>query len=241
MKKRKIIEVVGLDFDQTLVPVQHLYNLATWKCGCIISAALGIATICPTQLMDAHDAIDGDLMKEMEFNPKRFPLGWKMTYERLAKERRLRVSSAVSARLLKAARTFMDGPFTPYPGVPEALHTLRQRGKKLVVITAGRQGESLQWHKLRESGLLDLVDDVKISPEDKTGKMVEVFGDRVATGAMVGDSPRHDIATGQAFGLLTVLVKTNTWKHADASGIKADYEVPAVAKVPRLFWQIEHS
>ncbi|MBD0671626.1 hypothetical protein BU198_13210 [Streptomyces sp. CBMA156] len=101
----------------------------------------------------------------------------------------------------------------PFPGVPDALETVRTGGWQVVVVTNG--GGEIQRAKLKASGIDGLVDGVCISEEASARKpdpaifetAAASVGSSLARGGwMVGDNPALDVIGGRAAGLRTVWV-----------------------------------
>ncbi|MFJ6774439.1 HAD family hydrolase [Kitasatospora sp. NPDC091257] len=102
---------------------------------------------------------------------------------------------------------------TPFPGVIEALTTVRAVGHQVVVVTNG--GGQIQRAKLAASGIADVVDAVCISGETGIRKpargafeaaAASIGRDLSQGGWMIGDNADLDIAGGQAAGLRTIWI-----------------------------------
>ncbi|MFE7194005.1 HAD hydrolase-like protein [Kitasatospora sp. NPDC057541] len=102
---------------------------------------------------------------------------------------------------------------TPFPGVIEALTTVREAGHQVVVVTNG--GAGIQHAKLAASGISNVVDAVCISGEVGTRKpgrrifeaAAASVGRELAQGGwMIGDNADLDVAGGRDAGLRTVWI-----------------------------------
>ena len=108
----------------------------------------------------------------------------------------------------------------PYPGVPEALATLRERGFRLAVATTKRS--EMAARLVAALGLTDALDVVqgtdgfphKPAPDVVRRALAALDADGVW---MVGDTV-HDIEAGRAAGLATYAV---TWGTHDAARLRA--------------------
>ncbi|MFJ4672803.1 HAD family hydrolase [Kitasatospora purpeofusca] len=102
---------------------------------------------------------------------------------------------------------------TPFPGVIEALATVREAGHQVVVVTNG--GGQIQRAKLAASGIADVVDAVCISGETGFRKPAPAAFEAAAAsvgrdlsqgGWMIGDNADLDVAGGRQAGLRTVWI-----------------------------------
>jgi len=133
-------------------------------------------------------------------------------------------------------REHMADHSRPYPGVPELLARLRDKGYALVVATTKR-GDTAR--KLAEAvGILHLLDHVqgtdglpaKPAPDVVQAAVRAVRGRGVC---MVGDTV-HDVLAGKAAGLCTFAV---TWGNHDAATLAAvgpDYLEPSLEPLADL-------
>jgi putative hydrolase of the HAD superfamily len=124
----------------------------------------------------------------------------------------------------------------PFPRVPRALMTLRERGYRLFVAT---QGNSIkQWDKLIRLRLALYFDDVFVSEElgeDKGEsfyrKILKTLDAKPETCMMVGDREDTDISPARAVGIRTVRLISG--KHAGIP-TKADFSIRDVGELPAL-------
>ncbi len=113
----------------------------------------------------------------------------------------------------------------PYAGVPETLRELRQRGKRLVVVT--NKLEDLSREILRRLSLLDLFDLVvggDTFPEKKPSPVpllesLRMLGESPADAVMVGDT-HTDISAGRSAGTRTALAR---WGYVKVGELEPDF------------------
>ncbi len=192
----------------------YKYHEPIWKCGTIITRALGRLSVYPPELLKLHSEIDQGLVNEKGFSSDRFPLSWVLTYERVAAMAGLKPDPAVSERLRRTAAKFMDGPFRLFPGAKRMLKQLAAQGRELYVITAG--DDALQRRKIDEAGLPGLVHGIHITPMKKRDILASIVGDRPQEGMMVGDSKKSDILPAIELGMTAVWLPSQTWTFVNA-------------------------
>lgn len=118
----------------------------------------------------------------------------------------------------------------PYPEVPSLLLSLREKGYRLFVMTAGI--ELKQWDKLRRLGLDLYFNYVFIVDEKKEKKDRAFFRkilERIRLPAeeciAIGDNPSKDIAPAKSVGMWTVRVRRGKNKELASN---AHYEVDSL-------------
>jgi phosphoglycolate phosphatase len=124
----------------------------------------------------------------------------------------------------------------PYPGVPELLQELRERGFALAVATTKRSGTA---RKLAAAvGLLPLLDHVQgtdgLPPKpapDVVHAAIRAVGGRGV--CMVGDTT-HDVLAGRAAGLCTYAVSWGTHPPEVLTTAAPDHLEPDLGRLPRL-------
>jgi len=104
-----------------------------------------------------------------------------------------------------------DARVREYPGVPDAIANLSERGARLGIVTSKLRAGALRGLALcRYDGLFEIIvgsDDVarhKPDPEP-VFKALELLGADATSTVFVGDSP-HDMAAGKAAGVMTAAV-----------------------------------
>ncbi|MFE2412305.1 HAD-IA family hydrolase [Kitasatospora sp. NPDC059408] len=128
---------------------------------------------------------------------------------------------------------------TPFPGVIEALTTVREAGRQVVVVTNG--GAQIQRAKLKASGIADVVDDVCISEEIGARKpdrrifeaaAASVGRDLSRGGWMIGDNAELDVVGGRDAGLRTIWISHGRpWAGGAEPDFIAQTAVDALAHV----------
>lgn len=223
---------IGLDLDDTCMPNSWRYSRADCRCAAIIVGALRELSPSPEELLKIEDEIDIGLAKEMSFTElNRFPKSWQMTYETACDRAGVKPEPAVLALLWRAAHSFQQGPFRPFPGVLRALAALRRAGHRVHLITIGNP--ELQRRKAEQSGLISRVDSFLIIPRDKRKALAELAGAAPGRVMMVGDSLRSDIKPAKELGLTSVLVEANNWIYNQAD-VEPDHRVKSLRELPAL-------
>lgn len=141
------------------------------------------------------------------------------------------------------------GDFELLPGVPEAIHSLRQAGFRLVVVTnqpdvgAGRQTRGAVEEMHAHLRTLLPLDDIRICyhtdadrcacRKPKPGMLLEAarhWDIQLEASVMVGDRWR-DIDAGKAAGCRTILIESH-WDERQPEGF--DAAVPSLVEASRL-------
>ncbi len=124
-----------------------------------------------------------------------------------------RVTGAVVAEILAAAREMLRHPIEPLPHARETLEALRGR-VRLALVTKGDLFD--QERKLAESGLGELFDAVEIVSEKTAETYRDVFarvGDGASRGMMIGNSLKSDVLPALEAGAWAVHVPHElTWE-----------------------------
>src|SRR5687768_1727451 len=107
------IRNIAFDLDDTLIPNSYKYNQAIWKCGLIVSQALGYRCPYATDLMKMHYEHDLEMVKTWHFNAGRFPTSWVTLYENLTAQLGIEPDPVVIKRLYETAVEFCAPPFAP--------------------------------------------------------------------------------------------------------------------------------
>lgn len=226
------------DLDDTLLANSYRYNAPIWRCGQIISEALGRHCPYATDLMKLHYDTDSEMVKTWNFRADRFPTSWVRVYEQLAARTGIDPDPEVSHCLYEAANEFQSGPFMPLPGVLDMLALLRADGRRLHLITAG--DAALQHRKLSESGLAPMFDTTRVLDMRKDGALAELFGHEPQSAAMVGDSLKSDIKPAIDLGMTAIHVPSFTWAfvHADVDSRKY-HTLRSILDLPELLDRLD--
>lgn len=234
MTRRRIL----IDCDETLVPSSHLYIRANDWCMEILAQAFGDEMPDADDVRDLRHDYDVGLMGLYEYHLERFPNSWAMTYSWLLKRLDRPMDDNVFQRLMQASRTFRDGPFVTYPGVPDALNVLAQRRHELIMVTAAKYAEEFQLSKIEQAGLLPHFGErIVITGVDKSADYERLLVGLPDRGVVIGDSSAHDIAPGRAHGAWTIKVGDNRWKHTHAD-VEPDFSVDTFAETPAIIQQL---
>ncbi len=225
--------IVCLDLDDTLIPNTCLYHGPTWKCGLIISKALGHKSPYPLEVLRLQYETDAGLVKTHGYGVDRYPKSWLRTYEILAERARVPVERSVAKRLLATAARFKSGPYVPFDGAKDALGELQHASHMLHLVTAG--DKRLQQRKIDRCGLKSLFDSTHIVKIDKKPVLAKLVADEPHRGIMVGDSTRSDILPAIELGMTGILVKSETWPYAKIDlDPKRYHVVDDITQVPAL-------
>ncbi|HTM68955.1 MAG TPA: HAD family hydrolase [Candidatus Binatia bacterium] len=227
-----------LDLDDTLVPNTHLYHAPSLRCCLLISEALGVKSVHPSDLLQAHLEIDMAMVRTLGYSVERYPTSWVRTYEKMARRMKLPIDRKVCARLLRTAAAFAKGPYVPYEGAKETLMELQRDGHELHLVTAG--DKALQERKIRACGLSSLLDSVNITGVDKKPVMAKIARERKDRTMMVGDSLKSDIKPAVELGLTAVHVPSHTWAYANAEVDRRKYRtIRSIDELPALIRALE--
>ena len=131
-----------------------------------------------------------------------------------------------------------------YEGVSEAMAELRARGHTTAVVTS--KMSDLAVRALDFTGLRDTID-VVIGMEDTQRHKPDPEPVRVALAKLgraaneavfLGDSP-HDIASGNAAGVITVAAQWGPFSRQELDAAKPGYQVLRMAEFPALIARLE--
>lgn len=225
-----------LDLDDTCIPNSFRYNDATWKCGLIISQALGHRSPYASDVMKLHYEVDVAAVKQYGFSAERFPTTWQGVYDTLCGRAGVAPDPSIRKEIYDTAAEFREGPFPPFDGVAETLIELRGLGAKRRLVTAG--DEKLQALKIESSGLRSLFDSVHITPVDKFPMMEELVKAHDGPAAMIGDSKKSDIAPAKKLGITGIWVPSQTWAFANATDAEPDHTIAHLSELPALLRSI---
>lgn len=234
MPRRKWL--ILMDLDDTLMPTNYRYIEASWRCGLIMSKALGTCTPYPLDITKMEFDIDRDLGKEYGFKIDRFPLSWVKTYEKLCAEYGMEPDPAVSDRLSNTASRFRYGPFSAFKGVKSVLRRLRQQGHELHLVTLG--DTILQRRKLKQTGLEGYFDSIRIEEREKKQVMQELLKDRSEPALMIGDSKLKDILPANELGMVTVWIPSQTKSPRDED-IQEDFKIRSFSDLMSIMRKID--
>ena len=131
-----------------------------------------------------------------------------------------------------------------YPGVSEAMAELRARGHATAVVTS--KMSDLAIRALDFTGLRDTIDLVigmedteRHKPDPEPVRVALAKLGRAANEAVfLGDSP-HDIASGNAAGVITVAAKWGPFTQAELDAAKPGYQVLTMREFPPLVARLE--
>ena len=131
-----------------------------------------------------------------------------------------------------------------YPGVSEAMAELRARGHATAVVTSKMSDlaiRALDFTGLR--GTIDVVigmeDTQRHKPDPEPVRVALAKLGRAANEAVfLGDSP-HDIASGNAAGVITVAAQWGPFSRQELDAAKPGYQVLRMAEFPALIARLE--
>lgn len=233
------IKKVCLDLDDTLIPNSFRYSEPTWKCGLIITQALGINGPYANELMKVQLETDRALVEKHGFAAMRFPQSWVLTYEEFCRRSDVTPDPKVVQKLLRTAERFKFGPFRTFEGVTDTLEHLGAK-YELHLVTAGDL--RLQQRKIEQCGVGPLFHEQHIVEKDKRAVLEAVAGDEPSCCVMVGDSKRSDITPAIELGMHAVWIPSNTWDYAHADVDESAYRtIRSVTQLPAVLDELSES
>ena len=229
--------LIVIDLDDTLIPTNYRYHLASLRAALIIQNELAWKSRRPLEVLAFQRTVDQALFKEMGFLVERYPTSWVKTYEHLAKEVGVAVDPAISQKIYNTAGHFRIGPFTAFKGVKVALRKLVKAGHRLHLVTAGEDG--LQKRKVVSANLTRYFreDNFDVVPMEKKTIFRRLIETSDIPVMMVGDSKRNDIRPALELGMSTVWIPSETRNDTD-SEVKPDYTIECFRLLPNLLPQI---
>lgn len=228
--------VFCFDLDDTLIANTAKYHAPIWRCGMLITKALGAKSAYLLAVLQLHGEIDTEMVKTLGYGTDRFPTSWVRTYEILAERAGVATDPSVVKRIRNTAARFRYGPYKPFEGVPRALAEIRRTKALMHLVTAG--DEKLQWTKIRQSGLARFFDSIHVTGIDKKSVLAGIVGDRPHDGVMIGDSKKSDIKPAKELGMATVWVPSQTWSFANAE-VEPDFTIASVCDLPSILDAID--
>lgn len=223
------------DLDDTLIPNNYKYGIASWRCGLILAEAMGVAAPRPTTIIELHSEIDVKMVKQRGLGLDRFPTSWEETYIRLCAKAGCRPQPSVRRRLRNTASRFKFGPFTAYPGTKRVLAAAKKEGHRLHLVTAGV--DLLQNRKIDQAGLRRFFDSVHITQLEKGSVMRDLVGKNAAHAVMCGDSKKGDIKPAKDLGITTVWIPRDTWPLAE-SPVNPDHTIETITEYTSVLRKI---
>lgn len=224
--------IICCDLDDTLIPNAHRYHAPAWRCGLIITNALGVSTPSPMEILQFQLKVDQEAVVRQGYGTDRFPNSWITTYRQLAEKAGITAKSKVEERLFNTASRFKYGPFRAFKGVKRVLKRLKKRGHSLHLITVG--DVALQQRKIDQSNLASYFEGIHIVTKDKKPAMRAVVEDSSDPSFMVGDSKRYDIKPAQELGMKGIWVPSSTWSFEGDESIKPEFTIDSFTKLPQL-------
>ena len=203
------LEIIGVDADDTLWHTETLFRLTHQR----FNELLG--EFADADTLEARlSQIERENMKVFGYGSKGFTLSMIQTALEVSDSK---VSPAVIRELLQAGKEMMTHPIEPLPGVEDALKTLADRFR-LVLITKGDLFH--QESKLAASGLGSHFSGVEIVSEKTPEIYTRAFarhGGAAETSLMAGNSIRSDILPMlQAGGYAALIPYPLVWEHERA-------------------------
>jgi putative hydrolase of the HAD superfamily len=215
--------LVILDLDDTLIETAPLYAAASRRARAIV-AAQGI----DPELYDRRrSAIDVALVREMALSKEQFPEAAVRAYEELSREAGRKPDASISAELRATTAAVFSSQAPNIAGVRGALAELRRRGIKLVVLTKG--DESVQAHRIAQSGLREYLSGVFVVPEksDTLFRAIALWaGVPPERAVAVGNSRPSDVDPAVRQGMSGVVVSAKDVWHYE----QRDSSIPEAAQ-----------
>jgi putative hydrolase of the HAD superfamily len=129
---------------------------------------------------------------------------------------------------------------SPYEGVAETLHLLKERGYAMGIVTDAHSRDATL--RLEKTGLLsffccmvsfDMVK-VKKPAHDPFLLALEMMKARPSGAVLIGDSPRRDIEPGRSLGLWTVYARYGDRFSHDRTNVPADFIIDTLTELPEI-------
>jgi putative hydrolase of the HAD superfamily len=129
---------------------------------------------------------------------------------------------------------------TPYEGVAETLHLLRERGYSMGIVTDAHSRDATL--RLEKTGLLpffccmvsyDMVK-VKKPSHDPFLLALDMMKTSPSDAVLIGDSPRRDIEPCRHIGIRTVYARYGDRFSHDRSNVPADFIIDTLTELPEI-------
>lgn len=133
---------------------------------------------------------------------------------------------------------------SPYPGVLKTLHSLREDGYIMGIVTDAHSRDATL--RLEKTGLLtffssivsrDMIGHKKPAPEPflLALKMLQAGNQETL---LIGDSPRRDLEPGRLLGMRTVYARYGDRFSDDRSQVQADFTIDTLSDLPVILGQL---
>jgi putative hydrolase of the HAD superfamily len=221
-----VIEVIGLDADDTLWHSQNHYHEAERDAAALLSGWIDADDLA-TRLLEVERVNIG----HYGFGAKSFTLSLIETAIDVSNGS---VGAATIAGLVEIGRALLQHPVELIDGAEAAITALTDE-HHLVVVT---KGDLLhQERKLRESGLYDAFDDVHIVSEktpDTYRRLVDHHLIEPGRMLMVGNSLPSDVLPAREAGLHAAYVPYELVWAYERHDLDADHDVPTLSSLHQL-------
>ena len=222
------LSIIGVDADDTLWHTETVFRLTHKRFNELL------AEFADEEVLEANlAAIERENMKTYGYGAKGFTLSMLQTALEVSDGK---VSNKVIQELLQAGKEMMTHPIEPLPGVEEALKSLAER-TRLILVTKGDLFH--QETKLAASGLGSYFSGVEIVSEKTPEIYTRAFarhGASAETALMAGNSVKSDILPMIAAGGYAALIPYPlVWEHERAEKPKDNprfREVETLAGLP---------
>lgn len=229
------LSIIGIDADDTLWHNETIFRFTHKRFSDLL------AEFADEDAIEAKLAsVERENMKTYGYGAKGFTLSMIQTALEISKGA---ASPRVIQEILQAGREMMTHPIEPLPGVEEALKSLAERGR-LVVITKGDLFH--QESKLAASGLGSHFSGVEIVSEKTPEIYARAFarhGGSAETSLMTGNSVKSDIIPMlEAGGYAALVPYPLVWEHERADKPENHprfREVETLAHLPGWLDEIE--
>ena len=196
------LETLLIDFDGTLASTNYFYYKPQLRCASIIIQALKHDSIDPGKLIARADDLRKESIADGWKSRYHFENSWIDLYRELCLKTGHKPKNTVEKRLFAAAEKYRThNEYRLFPGVPEALRTIKQRK---ILCTLGHV--DIQTRKIEMTGLDKLLDDIEIVAFKNIATykgLLAKYKLDPATTAMIGDNTRLDIAPAMDCNIMT--------------------------------------
>lgn len=203
----------GLEMDGKIVPNGQAYTKAIED----FTSFMKDIGLPKDQALTKFRQVDTASLDEQGFGQRdRFALSMIETYEELSRFRG-GAHPSISDELYKIGMSVFDHPYVPLPGALDTLKALRSK-YRIAVATKGAPDEQVK--KLRDSGVMDLIDDYQVMSHKDHADWEIFVSSREFTPEKtwaVGNSPASDIKIPMEMGMHGILLTgTYTWEYESA-------------------------
>jgi len=208
-------KVVMFDLDDLLLMNVHWY-WARWEMFKYVMCRLGFEKY-EDELIPTLNKYDIARVESHGFQPDDFGCAMGETYEHYCELEGFTPDPSTKQAIEHIGHSVFDHKPILFPGAREILEYLKGKGYHLYCVTKG--DEPHQTAKLRDAGLAEFFEDVRIVFHDKKDEMEDLLRRHPEVPRtdvyFVGNSLRSDMAPAVALGINAVWIPHDTWDYED--------------------------